>query len=148
MVSSYAIFIIYEDGSTYTSNKIKSQKDVDKIPKDKYYECIKIVYLDEGESKGYSHVIYGSDYVYLIYDKERECLIKAQWDDGHNSDNKVSKISLAGVGFEQTEEKVAEEDINATFTGKFVDDALFDEYQKQCHLWTPDNKKKAKIKWR
>ncbi len=140
----YHIYVVYEDGSTYQST-ISSQNDVDKIPKNKGYEAIKIVYFDNTD---YSHVIYGIDFVYLEYNDDGRFLVIGQWDEpthDNNPDNKeglkLSKeiVELRGVDKETiiNNKDITNKRLKKTFEGKRIDDLTYEKYRLRCENWQP-----------
>jgi hypothetical protein len=124
---SYFIFVIYEDGSTYES-VISSQKDVDKIPKDKAYEGIKIVYKD---NPVYSHLLYGNDNIFLRFYDDDNCLYYSQFDDDKEF---VKVIVLKGP---EIEDEFTDKDLPKTFVGKLLPDNEYEKLRRKCNEWMP-----------
>jgi len=128
----YNIFVIYEDGSTYESI-ISSQKDVDKIPKDKGYEAIKIMYVGNRE---YSHLMYGKDNVYLKYYNDDNCLHYSQFDDSEEANGGPLRVTaLKGIG---KEDESGEKGLPKTFVGKLLEDeSVYLKMRSRCESYWP-----------
>ena len=133
-IIEYNIFVIYEDGTTYES-VISSQKDVDKIPKNKGYEAMKIMYVGNRE---YSHQMYGKDNVYLKY-YDNCCLHYSQFDDSEEANGGPLRVTaLKGIGKED-EFVVKDKGLPKTFVGKLLEDeSVYLKMRSRCeNYWPP-----------